>query len=606
MPGPALTVPYPFDLVIGSSGYVFADFMEDADPTIFGSTPTFVPRQNTQGDYGDNQQDFWLTFSQKDWSKGEGQRYQGRDDDGKSRVWETAYADVRTVGQVAMRQTTNALTFAATPVSATSDTLNDLVYAASTTTLYHVDYAGTITSDGAHGLGNAPTRFGMTMDGRRVYLTTRAAGSVGVRHWDGAAFATFSATGADSLAFLNNTLYGYRVDSNDLIKWDSAGVSSNVFAWRSTEADATGYVTQAKLVPFGGKLLIMRYRSSAGRGAELWQYDGTGVLKLTEFPSNFRAYDCELVNGVVFVSGAFEKHISSTLYRRGAIYFYKDGQQDLLWQSKDYAANDNLPRLAPFDGGLIFTDQTRGYMCFYDPATGGITAIQAANCEGSLCATSTFFLETGPSTAASLYPNSSGAAATTTSIHSSLIDFDTSLRKVFRGVRVEFDAATDGNGGSVDIAYRFDNLDTALTYTTLQTAADSGTEYGFPTPPPGTTYQSVSVRVNVNKGTSTKGPVLKRVQVRAVPVEPTFKRRRYVVNLGGIDGKSPVTLRDGTRHAKDGKDMFNDLQAQISSTAPVGITDEYGTYVGVLEGDKCEFRRTKSQQSVAVITTREV
>ena len=41
----------------------------------YAYSPTFVERANVQGDYGDNQQDFFMTFSQKDWSLGEQQRY---------------------------------------------------------------------------------------------------------------------------------------------------------------------------------------------------------------------------------------------------------------------------------------------------------------------------------------------------------------------------------------------------------------------------------------------------------------------------------------------------------------------------------------------------
>jgi hypothetical protein len=617
MPGPALTVPFPYDLVIGTSGYVFADFMEDQDPTIFGQTQTFVQRSNTQGDYGDNQQDFWLTFSQKDWNKGEQQRYQGRDDDGKTRFWRGSNVDARIPGEVTMRKATTALTFAANVTNAWGNTSNDLVYATTSTTLYTVDYAGTISSLGAHGLGAAPSRWGICGDTQNIYMSTTSAGTVGVRRWNGSVFSTFTATGVDAVAYLNNTLYGYSggATTATFYRIDAGGTANNLFEWKDASGDVFGPVT-GKLIPFGGKLLILRYRNGDPYGATLWLFDGTAPAKIAEFPSNFLVYDCVVLSGTVFVSGAFQKHVSATVFNRPAIHFYKDGTQDLLWQADGYVSdtgteNAMSPPLAVYDGGLVWWDGFRNQVVYYNALSGGIMTVASYGTSASgnyLAAANTFFIVgTTGSTLGTLYPISTDVVATSAEVTTSLIDFDTSLRKVFRGVRVEYDAGTTGNGGTVDISYRFNDVAEGGSYTSLQTGAVSGTEYVFPTPAEGTTYQSVSVKVTLNKGTcTTDGPKLKRVKVRAVPVEPTFKRRRYVVSLGGIDGESPIQLRDGSYHAKDGKDMYTDLVSLIASTAPQTIIDEYGTYTGVLEGDKCEFRRTKSQQSVAVITAREV
>src|SRR4051812_47737069 len=124
----AATVPYPYDLVIGSTGFILADYLQDSEPSVYGQTPTFVQRQNTQGDYGDNQQDFWLTWSQKDWSKGGQQKYQGREDDGKSRYWDGSAITVETPGEVSMSTDTAGITFAAAPKSCVASASADLVY----------------------------------------------------------------------------------------------------------------------------------------------------------------------------------------------------------------------------------------------------------------------------------------------------------------------------------------------------------------------------------------------------------------------------------------------------------------------------------------------
>lgn len=45
------------------------------EPATYGHSPTFVERSNVSGDYGDNQQAFWLVASQRDWSLGEQQPF---------------------------------------------------------------------------------------------------------------------------------------------------------------------------------------------------------------------------------------------------------------------------------------------------------------------------------------------------------------------------------------------------------------------------------------------------------------------------------------------------------------------------------------------------
>jgi hypothetical protein len=92
--------------------------------------------------------------------------------------------------------------------------------------------------------------------------------------------------------------------------------------------------------------------------------------------------------------------------------------------------------------------------------------------------------------------------------------------------------------------------------------------------------------------------------VRGVPVRPGYKRRQYLLLLGGRDGKSPVVLRDGTAHAKDGKDMATNLQTAASRTSPFSITDHLGTFTGIIE--KLEITEYKPEQWLAAVSVREV
>jgi len=615
--GAALTVPYPYDVVINDQGYVFADTEEQK--AVFGLSPIFVSRQNTQGDYGDNQQDFWLSWVQKDWSGGEQARYEARGEEPQNRYWAGTNVDVRRPGQVAMRadQITPS-TFAANPVSVLGAPSGAVVWVCTSTNLYHVNSAGTITSDGAHGLGVSPSRYGMAWDGSGdLYISSSSGGSVGVRKWDGAAFSTFSAGASDSLAFLNNTLYGFTRSTGSLYRFSAAGVATLIFTWQG--ADGTAITGQeAKLVPFGGKLVILVPRNASPAGAELWLYDGTAPAKIAELPPDYVAIDVAVLGGTIFVSGGFNRMPSGTNQRRSAIFFYKDGQQDLLWESEIWQDSSgtftNVPSIAAFNNGLVWSDITDDgggglaleQILFYNALTGGVSGIgpnRSIDSGGVAAADAFFLLWNSGGTQGYVYPATSATA--TTKVYHSLVDFDTSLRKIFRGVAVEYDSATDGDGGSVDISYRFDNIDSS-SYTSLQTSAGSGAEYTFPVPSELTTYQSVSILITLNKGTSTSGPKLKRLKVRAIRVQPAFKKREYTLLLSGRNGKGHAKLRDDTDLALDGLDQAANLQAAASKTAPLTIKDHLSTsgFTGVIE--ELKMFEYKPEQFIARVAVRQV
>ena len=69
----ASDVPGRYDIVLDGHGYVLLDALTPNIPfrthrAIYTFSPTFLERTNVTGAYGDNQQDFWMTVSQKDWS----------------------------------------------------------------------------------------------------------------------------------------------------------------------------------------------------------------------------------------------------------------------------------------------------------------------------------------------------------------------------------------------------------------------------------------------------------------------------------------------------------------------------------------------------------
>ena len=96
----------------------FLDTIEPSLPfrshrAIYSHSPTFIERSNITGSFGDNQQAFWLTAAQNDWSLGEQQRYFRQSDATSSRrYWAGNNVNVGWIpGQVSMEYGANFLVF---------------------------------------------------------------------------------------------------------------------------------------------------------------------------------------------------------------------------------------------------------------------------------------------------------------------------------------------------------------------------------------------------------------------------------------------------------------------------------------------------------------
>ena len=187
-----------FDCVINGQGYVFDRTRES---TLYGSraraeysyTPTFLERTNVTGAYGDDQQSFFMTVAQNDWSNGEGLKfYRANDLNLKSRYWQSVAVETTVPGQVTLQPKVISIS-AASNVRASCPqgfaiSSNGHAFATSTN-LYTVDSSGTITDQGAHGAGS-PNYWGLCTDGVNIYI----AGATKIRKWTGSAFSDFSAT----------------------------------------------------------------------------------------------------------------------------------------------------------------------------------------------------------------------------------------------------------------------------------------------------------------------------------------------------------------------------------------------------------------------------
>lgn len=626
----AADVPGRYDVVIqsdaGTFGYMLLDSLEESIPfrthrAVYGQTQPFVERSNVSNSYGDNAQDFFLTIRQRDWSLGEQQKYFRAGQDG--RYWAGTNVDVSTPGQVNLAPTTPSVGFAGSVITGTRDISQSSILAATATNLYRLDVAGGITSLGAHGLGAAPTKFSVVCDGAVFYMSTTTAGTVGVRTWDNASFATFSATGADSLAFVNNSLYGWNRTSSDLIRYDTGGAATDLFDWKTARGAVGGANTNIytpMMCSFGGKILIcFPYAQEA---SELWIYDGTGASRLEVFPPNFVATDIEVLYGVAYVAGNFYKGVTTTTWTtKPAVLFYDGSQIGSIWQANAFSATtvtgpttEPGPALGVSAGRLLFTDDTMNAIMAYDPALGGVSTVGSYSAGASMAAmiTSTSIAALVSNRTTGYYFPHATTFNTSGTIISSLIDFDSSLAKQFRGVTVEFDPASDGDGGTVDIAYQVNGLTGA--WTTLQSAAVSGTQYTFTN----ISGHSIAIRVTLNKSTSTAGPTLRSVSVRGAPIMPRYRRGEYIFDCTNAD-EQERELRDGNFHPLAGYDQVVHLLAACSSTTPLTITDRFGTYTGFIDVNDAEgfdiyevksgvatVQPTKSGSFVVRLTAREI
>lgn len=817
-------IPHRFDCVINGEGYLLLDsFQDDANApqkAVYGYTPAFVPRTSTEG-YGDSATDFFLTYSQKDWSLGERQKYQGRSDEALRRFWFGSSADVSRQGEVSVQPLVEDLTFAASPQSMTYRAAGgDTIVLTTTTNLYTIDDAGTITDIGVHGLGATPARWGVVCDGTNIFLTTQDAGTVGVRRWSGSAFSTFSATGSSVLEYLNNTLYGLGRAGGVLRRYSTAGAASTIHTFQNAEGTAMTLGTKSRLRAFGGKLLILLQQAGPNL-PELWIYDGQGVFMLHRFSANFIPYGLEVLHGTAFISGHLKQN--GPKYKQ-VIYYYANGSIGKLWEAEDYDDVLGGPALASFDEKLVFNDRQTQRIMAYNPAAGGVSSfggyVPSASDDPIIAASDSFLVLThggistsfqtptlvqsngrgqGSTSSASVsWPNPttagnlllltlttnnsvghntpsgwtlvhsgiqdglrtslykiegasshsgaqavtfsggsgeyamqlfeysgvgiqdkeasnngtwngtitapttgttvattqndelwfavvghasldsdspfqtgptnsfeevreetdftgslttiqvqqnvyaknvtatgtadmgvtlsgsvsgarpwngrivtfkalavgsghffpSGSTATGGGVTSPLLDFDSSLDKLFRGIKVDFDDAEDGDGGSIDISYRVNDVDGD--YTDLQLDATSGTEYTLTD----ISGRSISVKITLNKGTSTLGPVVKRIYVRAVPTTNSYKRRRYTLNCTGRDHDSTILVRDKTSHTKDGLEMATDLETAAEATTPFTIADKLGSFTGIVE--ELELIEVRPEEFVARVLVREV
>lgn len=593
----AADVPGRIDLLLNGDGYMFAEPQETRAQ--LGITATFVPRSNTQGDYGDNQQDFFFKTSQNDWSLGSGQKYYRRDEDRRRRFWLSEGMNISVPGQATLGNdlytTTTTTRYAASP----RDTTSFYVVGGSGGNLFYHDTTSGETSIGAHGLGADPMPLAIANDTDNVYFSNYTAG-VGVRKYDIVAgtFSTFSATKCAALCYNNNTLWGYDLTNWSVGYFSSAGAWTTAFQWKGADGNAptipTSTATGGKLCAYGGKVLFLKFYADSTRSltGDLYLVDTTGASLVASLPGGFYVSDMTVAYGAAFIAGA---NVGTDGRLKPAIYVYTNGSLELLWQAPWYTTE--IKGICGFSGGIAFNDALYGLM-YYDIGTGAVSNLAAANNGSTLTGGQGAIHIVGGDNY--IFPNPN-AYVSSGALYTSLDDLDSSLTKVFRGITVEFEA---GSYGTVDLAYQVDSVTGA--YTSLQTGITSGTEYALSN----ITGKSISVKVTVNRGAGAPPnntvPVIKKITVRAVPKQASYRKDTYVLALGGVDGKNVQQLRDGTWHPSDGLAQATALRTTANAGTPVTVVDQFGSYTGVIENEGFQLRCYRPGEFVAIVPVREV
>lgn len=517
-----------------------------------------------------------MTEAQNDWALGEQQRFfRSKNPDSVRRYWKGANVNpVFFDGRISLRPARASISpGASTSTCATSiDSASIAVFGS--TNLYTIN-GNTSTTVGAHGLGAAPSQFGVCSDGDLLYFSSPTGNKV--RWWDGASsFGTFSTTYASALCFVDNTLWGGQA-GGIINSYSTAGVATAQFQFKGADGGTSSRAI-LKLLPYGGQVLALVVDQQGLAPAALWVGDTTGFNQVAQYDTNFTPKDMCISEGIVFIAGVQAGIGGSSLGSLQTVNYYANGNIGRLWQSK-FGNGSGSVSVAAFDQGVVIADDNNGTAVYYNIGTGGVSTMFSYTVSSSptIAAAQGQVLVTNSTT--SVYGFAATTAASSGLVQSSLFDFDSTLKKIFRGVTVDWEPSVNADtGGTVDIAYQVDGVDGS--YTSLQSSATSGTEYAFPA---NTTGSAVSIQVTLNKGSSSYGPALKRLSVRAAPQLPQYKSGTFIIDCANSTD-APRTLRDGSFHPLPGYDQVKNLITAAQSTSPISITDKlFGTYTGLVD-----------------------
>jgi hypothetical protein len=270
------------------------------------------------------------------------------------------------------------------------------------------------------------------------------------------------------------------------------------------------------------------------------------------------------------------------------VYYYVNGSLGMLWQTPNpQAPAAQIPQsIEPTSNGAMWIDPSTMNLMQYDISLGGVHTVVDLSSVSSFTDSDNIGLVASALTQAVLiwdYTAGKGVIwshnndyPSSAVLQTSQYDFDNTLAKIVRGIKVDIDTPTNT---SVDIGYQLDGC--GGTYTSLKTGATSGTEYLLPA---STTAHSVSVQATLNSSTGTATPTLKRVYVRAAPLLEQFRKREYLFDFsGGVRedlGKSSRVCRDGSPYPYDPFTAADNLKTVALQTVPFTVVDKFSLSPG--------------------------
>jgi hypothetical protein len=431
-----------YDVLIGGVGFmVYRDHDDnkptevyDTEPIDYTYSPVFIERTNVSGDLGDNTQDFYMQFTQRDWSGGIGQKYFRQSDPQQSQYWDGKGVVGSSVpGQVSLGW------FASSQnVQGSYGTPNVFNYV-----LYHrdVSYAGGGLPSGKlvkfEGNGSTTIRYDWSSDGGVTWnsqaissgytpadMTDAVVGDDGkIYILEGNTAGTTSIihrisgpnTGA-TLAFDNTTKItsGGTPACNCITYWngniyvgDSAGRILQV-AFGTSGAQTIikdlggGRILQLLSTPAG----IYAYYVHNDGSYRCYLYNGQNTSEVVRLPrgwrshwtserqvTNFNTFSnfCSSIHamahqdGVLYVTGMipardYKQSGHGQCPMRSALWFYTAGNSGMVWTSENMtrhhletSAGGGCAALQ--SGGIAFLDMTDLRVMHYDPATGSVSTV---------------------------------------------------------------------------------------------------------------------------------------------------------------------------------------------------------------------------------------
>lgn len=418
-----------YDVVIDGVGYMRWEQVDDSLPSriyqIVPETlqwsPQFIQRTNVSGDFGDNQQDFFMTYTMRDWSGGEGQKYFRQQTDKDRTYWDGS--NVRPSeqpgsvvvgpkeGTISLPHTGAGSGHMSYNLAWIKETLNGTVGDAMVCvvndvggtalyTFYSTDGGTTWTEMCATSRPASSADAGDLIGGddSNIYFLSR--------NWNSGHSRIFSCSGAGAASW---TAHTQTTANLVMIEWfDGAmycAASSAILRTVDVSGGGSdGTVTAIKDLGGGqivdmmaaGGVLYLLYCSSQG-DFRLMQYDGTNVTEVARLPKGWKApkpsestidnsnYNRRLrclayQDGIVYVGGMVPGNDAlvtngNTYTYRAALWFFDGGNSGLLWESnvmqQTYKRGGGA--VCVIDGGIIvFADHIAERLMAYDPRTGGV------------------------------------------------------------------------------------------------------------------------------------------------------------------------------------------------------------------------------------------